>query len=37
MPEWRLNDASGMASTMSPFTMTITATPAAGWEFALSG
>ena len=34
VPEWRLNDASGMASTMSPFTMTITATPAAGWEFA---
>ena len=34
VPEWRLNDASGMASTMSPFTMTITAAPAAGWEFA---
>jgi hypothetical protein len=34
VPEWRLTDASGMASTMSPFTMTITATPAAGWEFA---
>jgi hypothetical protein len=34
VPEWRLNDASGMASTMSPFTMAVQATPAAGWEFA---